>query len=64
MSYFDSPKNRAMWEKEMTGLRAERELRKNAGCELPDDRQNSMAQAAEDTAERDVISFWELQQEE
>lgn len=29
MAYFDSPKNRAMWEREMVGLRAERERRAN-----------------------------------
>lgn len=31
MAYFDSPKNRAMWEKTMVALRAERERRKAAG---------------------------------
>ena len=31
MSYFDSPKNRAIWERELNGLRAERERRKREG---------------------------------
>lgn len=31
MAYFDSPKNRALWEKTMVGLRAERERRAATG---------------------------------
>ena len=31
MAYFDSPKNRALWEKTMVGLRAERERRRATG---------------------------------
>ena len=31
MSFFDSAKNSALWEKEMTGLRSERERRKTEG---------------------------------
>ncbi len=31
MAYFDSPKNRAMWERTLAGLRAERERRKATG---------------------------------
>ena len=31
MAYFDSPKNRAMWERRMTGLRQEKERRKETG---------------------------------
>ena len=31
MAYFDSPKNSAIWEKEMAGLRAERERRESGG---------------------------------
>lgn len=29
MAYFDSPKNRAIWERELVGLRAEKERRAN-----------------------------------
>ena len=31
MAYFDSPKNRAIWERELRGLRAEKERRARAG---------------------------------
>ena len=31
MAYFDSPKNRALWDKELEGLDAERERRKEEG---------------------------------
>ncbi len=31
MSYFDSPKNQALWEKELDGLDAEKERRKSEG---------------------------------
>ncbi len=31
MAYFDSPKNRAMWERTLSGLREERERRKATG---------------------------------
>ena len=33
MAYFDSPKNRAMWERRMAGLRQEKERRKEMGYE-------------------------------
>ena len=61
MAYFDSPKNRAMWEKEMAGLRTERELRKSSGFEKSADEQDSTVQAAEDTTKRELTSFRELQ---
>ena len=31
MAYFDSPKNRAMWERRMVGLRQEKERRRETG---------------------------------
>ncbi len=33
MGYFDSPKNRAMWKRELEQLRQQREARKNASRE-------------------------------
>lgn len=62
MAYFDSPKNRAMWAKEMAELRTERELRKNSGLEMSDDWQDSTIRAAEDTTKRELTSFRELQE--
>lgn len=64
MAYFDSPKNRAMWEKEMARLRKERELRKKSEYAIPDERQENMEQAMEDTKKRELISCRDLQQEQ
>lgn len=61
MAYFDSPKNRAMWEKEMMVLRAERESRKSRGFASPSEGQDSAVQDAEDTPQRERTSFQELQ---
>ena len=61
MAYFDSPKNRAMWEKEMTVLRTERESRKSRGFAAPDEGRDSAVQDAGDTPQRERTSFQELQ---
>lgn len=64
MAYFDSPKKRAMWEKEMAVLRSEREYRKNCGFEPAAGQQESTAETGEISAKRELTNFRELQQEE
>lgn len=61
MSYFDSPKNRAMWKKEMAKLRSEREIRKSGGLKQPEVQQEDTAQ---DTVKREPTNLRELMREE
>lgn len=61
MSYFDSPKNRAMWKKEMAELRSEREIRKSGSLKLPEVQQEDTAQ---DTVKREPTNLRELMREE
>lgn len=63
MAYFDSPKNRAMWEKEMTALRSERKIRESGGFAPAAGIQEGAA-AAEKTVKRELTNFRELQREE
>lgn len=64
MAYFDSPKNRAMWEKEMIRLKKERESRKKDGCAMPDECWESADQSVEVITGRELISSQELQEEQ
>ena len=43
MAYFDSPKNRAIWERELRGLRAEKERRAREGY-TPNEARSKAAQ--------------------
>ncbi len=46
MAYFDSPKNRAMWERKMAGLREEKQRRKENGY-TPEKKEQKRADEAE-----------------
>lgn len=60
MAFFDSPKNRALWEREMTGLRAEKQRRAEQGYEPQAKTQEKQAAAA-DTFGRRRINLAELE---
>lgn len=64
MAYFDSPKNKAMWERELNSLRAEKERRANG--EYPGaNRMNEEAkEASMSNPNRVKISYKELLREE
>ena len=65
MSYFDSPKNRAIWERELNGLRAERERRKREGYRPQiDEKQAVSAEKKEQNPYRRKITLQELEQQE
>lgn len=64
MAYFDSPKNRAMWEKEKIRLKRERESRKKEGFAMPDECWESADQPVEVIAGRELISSQKLQEEQ
>ncbi|MBO7356522.1 MAG: hypothetical protein J6U50_07815 [Lachnospiraceae bacterium] len=65
MAYFDSPKNSAMWEKEMTGLRAERDRRQNEGFK-PASRENTETKMEKSAKQNDprhrAITLKELEE--
>lgn len=63
MSYFDSPKNRAMWERELKGLRAEKERRAREGYE-PGARGPSEGGREKDNPMRRRITLQELERQE
>lgn len=59
MAYFDSPKNKALWEKELVSLRQERQSRIDHGYE-PHAKKNKEMDAGESPF-RKKITFEELQ---
>ena len=63
MAYFDSPKNRALWEIELKKLREEKELRsQNKGADLTRLKEERLQKQAE--AVRKKTSYKELVKEE
>ncbi len=61
MAYFDSPKNRAMWEKELSGLRQEKQFRAENGYT----KQNQVQKQKESSSPYRVrITFAELLERE
>lgn len=62
MSFFDSPKNRAIWEKHMSVLREEKAERKKTGY-APVERESQM-EAAEGSPFRRKITLKQLEQKE
>jgi hypothetical protein len=63
MAYFDSAKNRALWQKELAGLRAEKERRAQYGYVPGTDRDRESAMAAANP-HRIRTSYTKLEQEE
>lgn len=65
MAYFDSPKNRALWERELTGLKEEKRLRQSglSPKAKPDIKKQEEA-AKLNTPYRTRTSFQELMKEE
>lgn len=65
MSYFDSPKNRAIWERELRGLREEKERRAREGYHPQKEVSSASHQKQRDqNPYRIRISLQELEQEE
>lgn len=64
MAYFDSPKNRAIWEKELTSLRAEKERRAQNGYKPTEQQQKTAAADRKDNPFRRRISLQELEEME
>lgn len=63
MAYFDSPKNRAFWERRLSVLREEKERRSRTGyAPQEEDRQRRAAPAAENPF-RTRMTFAELERE-
>lgn len=62
MAYFDSAKNRALWKKELDGLRAER-ARREAGGYSPE-RKKQTETGMENSAYRIRITYAQLEREE
>ena len=62
MAYFDSAKNRALWKKELDGLRAER-ARREAGGYSPVGKKLTEA-GMENSTHRVRITYAQLEQEE
>ncbi|MBO5199416.1 MAG: hypothetical protein J6B85_13030 [Lachnospiraceae bacterium] len=62
MGYFDSPKNRAIWEIELKELKKEKQNRRLAGEEGP--RKTSVQAAKEEIPGRERTSYKELLAEE
>lgn len=64
MAYFDSPKNRAIWERELRGLRAEKERRAREGY-TPNEARSKAAQVKkEENPFRRRTSLKELERQE
>lgn len=61
MAYFDSPKNRAIWEKELASLRRERERRASEGY-TPDE--EGALNKAEENPLRKRVTLEELERQE
>ena len=74
MAYFDSPKNRALWEKELAGLRKEKERRAKGGSLEEDIKgennidmpvtERSQQRNMENSSYREKTSYQELLKEE
>lgn len=64
MSYFDSPKNRAMWERELGGLREEKQKRAENGYKPLPAYRNAAASQITDNPDRKKINFETLLREE
>ena len=65
MAYFDSPKNRAIWERELKGLRAEKERRAKEGYRPQKGEQEiSVESRQEQNPFRKRITLKELEQAE
>lgn len=65
MAYFDSPKNSAMWEKEMVGLRAERERRESGGFkpnEIAEEKKMESKSVRENDSRHRAITLKELEE--
>lgn len=64
MAYFDSPKNRAMWERELQGLRRERENRIINGYKPGNQGQQADSPRENENPFRRRITLAELEQRE
>lgn len=62
MAFFDSPKNRAMWEKKLSALREEKEERRKNGF-APADRENQTENQRSDQFRR-RITLKQLEEKE
>lgn len=62
MAFFDSPKNRAMWEKKLSALREEKEERRKNGF-VPTDRENQTENQRSDQFRR-RITLKQLEEKE
>lgn len=60
MAYFDSPKNRAMWNKELAGLKAEKEERAKNGYQAKSAVKN-VNKESKDNPRRRKINLKELE---
>lgn len=63
MAYFDSAKNRAMWQRELASLDRERERRAREGYS-PDSGKTEVQKKEADNPFRKKITFVQLEQEE
>ena len=63
MGYFDSPKNRAFWNRELAGLKEERELRKK-GLSGPERERSARQEDAYHGPRRELVTFKQLMAEE
>lgn len=63
MAYFDSAKNRAMWQREMASLDRERERRAREGYS-PDSRKTTVQKKEADNPYRKKLTFAQLEREE
>lgn len=64
MSYFDDPKKRAAWEKELAALKAEKEALKSVPPEARAAVAKSIEKAMNDTPTRERITYAQLLMEE
>ena len=64
MAYFDSPKNRAIWERELRGLRAEKERRAREGYTPNETRSKAAQVKKEENPFRRRTSLKELERQE
>lgn len=65
MAYFDSPKNRALWNKELAGLKEEKKLRRSGlSPQVKPDMKKQEEAARANTPYRIRTSFQELMKEE
>lgn len=60
MAYFDSPKNKAMWKKELEGLRAERARREANGFK-PEPQAMSVSERTAERPDRRKINLEQLE---